>query len=96
MTTTTAQSGMVDSPLRPLLPTEVLRQIVFEYVSAAEWRDSETPRHSYKPSWSVVQSLTFASKVVRQLALEAWFQVYFVRRPDDLLNAWPELSIWTR
>ncbi|EJF63661.1 hypothetical protein DICSQDRAFT_178943 [Dichomitus squalens LYAD-421 SS1] len=79
------------------LPTELLRQIVLEYVSTYdEGRKFEEPRHSYKPPWSSVEPLTLASKVLRQLALEAWFEVYYVRTPDDLLHAWPEFELWTK
>lgn len=82
---------------RSLLPTELLRQIILHYVStSSEGRASDTPQRIYKPSWSVVEPLTLASKTLRHLALEAWFEVYYARCPDDLLKAWPEFSTWTR
>ncbi|KAI1798232.1 hypothetical protein LXA43DRAFT_968623 [Ganoderma leucocontextum] len=82
---------------KPQLPTELLRHIVFEYVSTFdEQRKLEEPRQSYKPPWGSVEPLTLASKVLRQLALEAWFEVYYVHTPDDLLTGWPEFGLWTK
>ena len=79
------------------LPTELLRQIVFEYIRTYdEGRKLEEPRHSYKPPWSSVEPLTLASKVLRQLAFEAWFEVYYAHTPEDLLDAWPEFKLWTK
>ncbi|KAH9920020.1 uncharacterized protein BXZ73DRAFT_104837 [Epithele typhae] len=82
------------------LPTELLRQIVAEYVHCesvlAKERAPHGPRRSYKPAWKVVQSLSLAAKALRQLALEAWFEVYFAPSPEALLQAWPECGSWTR
>ncbi|KAM5537069.1 hypothetical protein V8D89_009215 [Ganoderma adspersum] len=88
---------MVETMFRkPQLPTELLRHIVFDYIAFNEGRKLEEPQQTYKPPWSSVEPLTLASKVLRQLAFEAWFQVYYVRSPDDLLTAWPEFSLWTK
>ena len=81
----------------PQLPTELLRNIVLEYVSTLdEGRKLEEPRHSYKPSWSSVEPLTRTSRVLRQLSLEARFEVYCAHTPDDLLTGWPEFGQWTK
>ncbi|KAI0360698.1 hypothetical protein OH77DRAFT_1393119 [Trametes cingulata] len=80
----------------PQLPTELLREVVHHYARAMPSRGHDKPRESYKPLWSDFEPLTLASKALRQLALEAWFEVYYAQSPDDLLNVWPEFSIWTR
>ncbi|KAL7284203.1 hypothetical protein ACG7TL_001485 [Trametes sanguinea] len=81
---------------RPQLPTELLREIVSHYTQTLPSRGPEKGRQSYKPAWSDFEPLTLASKILRQLALEAWFKVYFARSPDDLLNVWPEFELWTK
>lgn len=78
------------------LPTELLREVVHYYAYIICWRDPERARQSYKPHWADYQPLTLASKVLRQLSLETWFEVYYAQSPEDLVNAWPEFSIWTR
>ena len=80
------------------LPTELLRQIVIDYASSERQAGDQAsqPRHSYKPPWSTIQPLTLASKVLRELALEAWFEIYYAHSPDDLLHVWPMFSSWTR
>ncbi|KAI0635130.1 hypothetical protein C8Q77DRAFT_1277865 [Trametes polyzona] len=78
------------------LPTELLREIVHFYAHSLPLREPQEPRQSCKPRWDDFRALTLASKTLRQLALEAWFEVYYARSPDDLLNVWPELSSWTR
>lgn len=84
-------------PLKPPLPIELLRHVVFEYVSTLDdGRKLEEPLQSYKPLWSFVEPLTLTSKVLRQLAFEAWFEVYYVHTPDDLLNGWSEFGLWTK
>lgn len=82
---------------KPQLPTELLRHIVFDYVlTFDEGRKLEQPQQTYKPPWNSVEPLTLTSKVLRQLAFEAWFRVYYVHSPDDLLTAWPEFALWTK
>ncbi|CDO70083.1 hypothetical protein BN946_scf184806.g10 [Trametes cinnabarina] len=75
---------------------ELLREIVHYYTKAIPPREPEKGRQSYKPPWSAFESLAIASKALRQLALESWFEVYFSRSPDDLLHVWPEFELWTR
>ncbi|KAI8970574.1 hypothetical protein BD414DRAFT_518342 [Trametes punicea] len=81
---------------RPQLPTELLRDIVRRYTETLLPRAPAKAKQSYKPLWRDVEPLTLASKVLRQLALEAWFEVYYAQSPDDLLNVWPEFGQWTR
>ncbi|KAI0659175.1 hypothetical protein C8Q70DRAFT_916332 [Cubamyces menziesii] len=81
---------------RAQLPTELLREVVQYYAQTVAWREPENPRHSYKPRWSDFEPLTLTSKVLRQLALEAWFEVYYAQSPGDLLHVWPEVGVWTR
>ena len=81
---------------RAQLPTELLREVVQYYARTVAWREPDNPRHSYKPRWSDFEPLTLASKVLRQLALEAWFEVYYAQSPGDLLHVWPEVGVWTR
>ncbi|EIW55733.1 uncharacterized protein TRAVEDRAFT_50214 [Trametes versicolor FP-101664 SS1] len=78
------------------LPTELLREVVHYYAHIISWRIPERARQSYKPNWTDYQPLTLASKVLRQLSLETWFEVYYAQSPEDLVNAWPEFSTWTR
>lgn len=86
----------IGSIRRSRLPTELLREIVQYYAHTISWRDPERARESYKPHWTDYQPLILASKVLRQLSLETWFEVYYAQSPEDLANAWPEFSIWTR
>ncbi|KAI0371931.1 hypothetical protein BV20DRAFT_964590 [Pilatotrama ljubarskyi] len=88
---------MAEAPLhRPQLPVELLGEVVHHYARMLPPRDPDKPRQSYKPNWTDYESLTLASKVLRQLALEAWFEVYYAQSPDDLLNVWSEFSTWTK
>ena len=86
---------MDDTPLRMRLPVELLRQIVLDY-AFSERQTEDFARKSYKPKWTTIQPLTIASKILRILALEAWFEVYFAHSPEDLLHVWPEFHSWTR
>lgn len=90
-----ADASLVNTP-RSRLPTELLREVVHYYAYIISWRDPERARQSYKPHWADYQPLTLASKVLRQLSLETWFEVYYAQSPEDLVSAWPEFSIWTR
>ncbi|KAI0826636.1 hypothetical protein BC628DRAFT_1495469 [Trametes gibbosa] len=81
---------------RPQLPTELLREIVQYYAHAVRWREAQVPMQSYKPRWLDYQPLILASKALRKLALETWFEVFYAQSLDNLLCAWPEFSVWTR
>ncbi|KAI0777667.1 hypothetical protein BD413DRAFT_467207 [Trametes elegans] len=89
---------MVESVIyrRPQLPTELLREVIHHYACSVPSRESSEPRKSYKPMWNDYQPLTLTSRAMRQLALEAWFEVYYAQSPEDLLDVWPEMSLWTR
>ncbi|KAI0646291.1 hypothetical protein C8Q79DRAFT_659507 [Trametes meyenii] len=90
------EAGTIQPRRDPWLPTELLREVVSYYSQTVASRGQETSRRSYKPSWNHYQPLTLASRVLRQLTLEAWFEVYYARSPQDLSNGWPEFSVWTR
>ncbi|KAI0674280.1 hypothetical protein C8Q78DRAFT_1067363 [Trametes maxima] len=78
------------------LPTELLREIVFHYSQGAPLQEQEASRERCKPLWTHFEPLSLTSKVLRQLSLEAWFEVYYAQSPEDLSNGWPEFSTWTR
>ncbi|RDX54471.1 hypothetical protein OH76DRAFT_1340914 [Lentinus brumalis] len=89
---------MSDISNRTRLPTELLRIIILDYLTAIreEHGSKEVSRTSYKAPWYMVEPLILTSRICRRLALEGWFEVYFAHSPNDLLEVWPEVSIWTK
>ncbi|RPD65459.1 hypothetical protein L227DRAFT_583381 [Lentinus tigrinus ALCF2SS1-6] len=80
------------------LPTELLRIIILHYLATVreEHGTIEVSKKSHKAPWCMVEPLTLTSRTCRRLALEGWFEVYFTHSPNDLLEAWPEFSTWTK
>ncbi|KAF8656655.1 hypothetical protein AX16_002459 [Volvariella volvacea WC 439] len=88
--------------MKPTLPVELLREIVrlvFSDAPSAK-RVVDSPGICSKPSWKVVDPLSLASRTLRSLALEMWFQVFFVDKPEQMrtgLSFFPQLgSRWVR
>ncbi|KAI0717409.1 hypothetical protein C8T65DRAFT_571819 [Cerioporus squamosus] len=80
------------------LPNELLRIIILDYLTTLREQhgSKDVPRKSYKAPWYLVEPLTLSSRDCRRIALEGWFEVYFAHTPHDLIEVWPEFSIWTK
>ncbi|KAJ3886485.1 hypothetical protein GG344DRAFT_69631 [Lentinula edodes] len=81
------------------LPPELLREIISFHISQNITLVDTKHVGSSKPSWQLFSSLSLASKILRTLALEAWFAILCVRRDEDLLDEFmpfPEIKTWTR
>ncbi|KAJ4474316.1 hypothetical protein J3R30DRAFT_3295695, partial [Lentinula aciculospora] len=67
------------------LPPELLREILGFYI-AQNTNFNTKDTESSKPSWQLFSSLSLASKILRTLALEAWFRVLLVKHDEDLCD----------
>ncbi|KAJ7719083.1 hypothetical protein DFH07DRAFT_315850 [Mycena maculata] len=90
------------------LPVELVREIIASVLECCSQDSSDAfsldvsqnlPTGK-KPDWSLIHSLSVASKTYRTLALEAWFRVLVSRSPSDILflqTNFPEIrNSWTR
>lgn len=44
----------------------------------------KVPGENLKPSWTLIEPLTLASRTFRQVALERWFRTLYIRSALDL------------
>ena len=86
--------------LSPLLPIELLREIISIYIATTTINDADLSGSSQKPDWQLFLPLSIVSKTWRILTLETWFAVLLIRSPEDLLDEnllFPEIkTLWTR
>ncbi|KAJ7040654.1 hypothetical protein C8F04DRAFT_1253585 [Mycena alexandri] len=81
------------------LPLELIREIISHVLLAPPATVSEEPYTNSKPQFSLISSLSLASRTYRTLALEAWFQILFTESsadPEFIQNELPEIREWTR
>lgn len=73
----------------PMLPIELLHHIILQFVHGVypvPADESIGLPVASKPDWKLVEPLILSNKTFRQLALEAWFEIYVAKRPNDLLQ----------
>ncbi|KIM43558.1 hypothetical protein M413DRAFT_18039 [Hebeloma cylindrosporum] len=68
------------------VPLEIVADIVLdvlehEFVPIGTYK---IPGKNLKPSWSLIESLTLASRTFRQVALERWFRTLYIKSFTDL------------
>ncbi|KAJ7845461.1 hypothetical protein B0H13DRAFT_119323 [Mycena leptocephala] len=81
------------------LPVELVREIIAYVLVVPPATVSDELGANLKPNWSLIRSLSIASKTYRTLALEAWFRVLFTRSPGDLVflrSQLQEIHSWTQ
>ncbi|KAJ6551293.1 hypothetical protein B0H19DRAFT_950437 [Mycena capillaripes] len=81
------------------VPVELVREIIAYVLVFPAVSLSDEPGTTSKPEWSLISSLSVASKTYRTLALEAWFRKLFTKSPADLVflrNNLQEAHSWIR
>jgi len=68
------------------VPPEIVAAIVQHVLEEdfAPTGDYKAPGENSKPSWTLIEPLTLATRTFRQVALERWFRTLYIRSATDI------------